>query len=64
MQSQLSKAAKHYIEESHQLAAWNFLESHVPDDVLDQFFELYCAGEACIFNHQTGEIKEYVLSVK
>ena len=64
MQSQLSKAAKHYIEESHQLAAWNFLESHVTDDVLDEFFELYCAGEACFINHETGEIKEFALSVK
>ena len=43
MQSQLSKAAKFYIEEPHQLAAWNFLEDRVPDEILDEFFELYCA---------------------
>ena len=44
MQSQLSKAAKYYVEESHQLAAWNFLEGHISDEILDEFFEIYCAG--------------------
>lgn len=37
MQGQLSKAAKLYVEESHQLAAWNHLESQIPDEVLDEF---------------------------
>ena len=43
MQSQLSKAAKYYVEESHQLAAWNFLEGHISDEILDEFFrDLLC----------------------
>lgn len=40
----LSKSAKYYKEESHQLAAWNWLESQLSDDVLDHFAELYRAG--------------------
>ena len=42
----LSKAAKYYKEESHQLAAWNFLESQLPDELLDEFADLYRAGPA------------------
>ena len=40
----LSKSAKYYKEESHQLAAWNWLESQLSDAVLDEFAELYRAG--------------------
>ena len=42
----LSKAAKYYKEESHQLAAWNWLESVLTDDQLDEFADLYRAGPA------------------
>ena len=42
----LNKAAKYYKELSHQIAAWNFLESKIPDDVLDEFAEIYRAGPA------------------
>jgi len=42
----LSKAAKYYKEESHQLAAWNWLEGQLDDQILDQFAELYRAGPA------------------
>ena len=40
----LSKAAKWYKEESHQLAAWNWLESQLSDDQLDEFASMYRAG--------------------
>ena len=42
----LSKAAKYYKEEPHQLAAWNWLESVLTDDQIDEFAELYRAGPA------------------
>ena len=42
----LSKAAKYYKEESHQLAAWNWLESILSDEQLDEFADLYRAGPA------------------
>jgi predicted chitinase len=42
----LSRAAKYYKEESHQIAAWNWLESILSDDQLDEFAELYRAGPA------------------
>ena len=57
MCSQLGRAAKIYLEESHQVAAWNYLESQIPDDVLDEFFELYCAGIECLFDAD-GKLKE------
>ncbi len=64
MQGQLSKAAKLYVEESHQLAAWNHLESQIPDEVLDEFFELYSAATECMVNHVTGDMKELYSDVK
>ena len=42
----LSKAAKYYKEESHQLAAWNWLETQLSDKTLDEFADLYRAGPA------------------
>ena len=42
----LNKAAKYYKEESHQVAAWNWLESILSDEQLDEFAELYRAGPA------------------
>ena len=42
----LNKAAKYYKELSHQIAAWNSLESKIPDDVLDEFADIYRAGPA------------------
>ena len=42
----LSKAAKYYKEESHQLAAWNWLETQLSDETLDEFADLYRAGPA------------------
>ncbi len=42
----LSKAAKYYKELSHQIAAWNYLESKISDEVLDEFAEIYRAGPA------------------
>ena len=42
----LNNAAKYYKELPHQIAAYNFLESKIPDDVLDEFAELYRAGPA------------------
>ena len=62
MKGQLSKAAKYYIEESHQLAAWNFLEDKVPDEILDEFFEIYCAGTEALVDHETGKLKEIFLT--
>jgi len=64
MQGQLSKAAKLYVEESHQLAAWNYLEGQVPDEVLDEFFELYSAATECMIDHATGDMKEIFIGVK
>ena len=64
MQGQLSKAAKLYVEESHQLAAWNHLESQIPDEVLDEFFELYSAATECMIDHATGDMKEIFSAVK
>ena len=42
----LNNAAKYYKELPHQIAAFNFLESKIPEDVLDEFAELYRAGPA------------------
>ena len=42
----LNKAAKYYKELSHQIAAWNYLESKIPDEILDEFAEIYRAGPA------------------
>ena len=42
----LNNAAKYYKEESHQIAAWNFLESKLSDELLDEFADLYRAGPA------------------
>ena len=40
----LNNAAKYYKEEPHQVAAFNFLESKISEDVLDAFADLYRAG--------------------
>jgi len=40
---QLCSAAKHYKELSHQLAAWNWLQGQLSDQVLSEFAELYRA---------------------
>lgn len=42
----LNRAAKYYKEESHQIAAWNWLESILTDEQLDEFADLYRAGPA------------------
>lgn len=39
----LRQAAKHYKELPHQMAAWDWLQSHVPPQVLEEFAELYRA---------------------
>jgi len=44
MSINLNKAAKYYQEEPHQIAAWNFLESQLPEELLDEFADLYRAG--------------------
>lgn len=40
---QLRQAAKHFKELPHQLAAWDWLQTHVPAQVLEEFAELYRA---------------------
>ena len=40
----LNNAAKYYKEMPHQVAAFNFLESKIPEKVLDEFAEIYRAG--------------------
>ena len=40
---QLRHAAKHFKELPHQLAAWDWLQGHIPDQVLAEFAELYRA---------------------
>jgi hypothetical protein len=42
----LSDAAKYYKEQSHQLAAWNWLQSRVDDAILKEFASIYRAGPA------------------
>ena len=42
----LNNAAKYYKEMPHQVAAWNFLESKIPDSILDEFADIYRAGPA------------------
>ena len=42
----LNNAAKYYKAESHQIAAWNFLESQLSDELLDEFADIYRAGPA------------------
>lgn len=42
----LNNAAKYYKETPHQIAAWNFLESQLSDELLDEFADLYRAGPA------------------
>lgn len=41
-----TQAAKFYREEPHQIAAWNYLESKIPADVMAEFAELYRAAPA------------------
>jgi len=40
----LNNAAKYYKEMPHQIAAWNFLESKIPEKILDEFAEIYRAA--------------------
>lgn len=40
----LSNAAKHYDEESHQLAAWNWLQQQLTAKQLEEFASIYRAG--------------------
>lgn len=42
----LNNCAKYYKELPHQIAAFNFLESKIPEDILDEFAEIYRAGPA------------------
>jgi hypothetical protein len=42
----LASAAKFYKEESHQLAAWNWLQEQLTEDELEDFAELYRAAPA------------------
>lgn len=42
----LADAAKHYRAESHQLAAWNWLEEQIPADAYKDFAELYRSAPA------------------
>ena len=42
----LNNAAKYYKEMPHQVAAWNFLESKIPESILDEFADIYRAGPA------------------
>ena len=44
MAIKLTNAAKYYKEESHQIAAWNFLESQLADELIIEFADLYRAG--------------------
>ena len=44
MSIELTNAAKYYKEQPHQVAAWNYLESQISLDVLDEFAELYRAA--------------------
>ena len=46
MKINLNSAAKYYKEMPHQVAAFNFLESKIPEDVLDEFAEIYRAAPA------------------
>lgn len=41
MSINLNNAAKYYKAEPHQVAAWNFLESQLTDDLLDKFAVMY-----------------------
>ena len=44
MTIQLTDAAKYYKEESHQIAAWNYLQSELSAKQLDEFADIYRAG--------------------
>ena len=44
MTIQLTDAAKYYKEESHQIAAWNYLQSELSAEQLDEFAVIYRAG--------------------
>ena len=43
-QIQLTDAAKYYKEESHQIAAWNYLQSELSTEQLDEFATIYRSG--------------------
>jgi len=42
----LNNAAKYYKELDHQVKAWNYLESKLSDEILDEFANLYRNGPA------------------
>ena len=44
MTIQLTDAAKYYKAESHQIAAWNYLQSELSAEQLDEFAVIYRAG--------------------
>ena len=44
MTIQLTNAAKYYKEESHQIAAWNYLQSELSAEQLEEFADIYRAG--------------------
>ena len=46
MSINLCRAAKYFKNLPHQIAAFNFLESKIPDDVLDEFADIYRAAPA------------------
>ena len=46
MAIRLTNAAKYFNGESHQLAAWNWLESELTKDQLEEFTDMYRAAPA------------------
>ena len=50
----LTKAAKYYQEESHQIAAWNWLESILTEEQLNEFGDLYRAGPQVKHSNEPG----------
>ena len=59
MKIQLTDAAKYYQEESHQVAAWNYLQSELSDEQLDEFASIYRAGPPA--PNQSGIITPQVM---
>tara|TARA_B100001093_G_C26778781_1_gene993599 strand:+ start:212 stop:907 length:696 start_codon:yes stop_codon:yes gene_type:complete len=49
----LNKAAKYYKGEAHQITAWNYLESQLSEDLLDEF--------ALLYRSQTPVLKEKII---
>ena len=57
MTIQLTDAAKYYKEESHQIAAWNYLQSELSAEQLDEFAVIYRAGRLRLLNRQSLHLK-------